>query len=88
MLLSVVLLVFGFMQGCASLQYHSIEEVPFKERSKTKVDGNVKVTIAVLTKKEGKQVYGVDLSLKRIQAVWIEVENKDDYAYWLTFICT
>ena len=83
MLLSVVLLVFGFMQGCASLQYHSIEEVPFKERSKTKVDGNVKATIAVLTKKEGKQVYGVDLSLKWIQAVWIEVENKDDYAYWL-----
>ncbi|MCP4267451.1 MAG: hypothetical protein GY777_18125 [Candidatus Brocadiaceae bacterium] len=83
MLLSVVVLVFGFVQGCASHQYHSIETVPFKERSKTKVDGNVKVTIAVLTTKEGKQVYGVDLSLRGIQAVWVEVENKDDYAYWL-----
>ena len=52
-LLSVVLLVFGFVLGCASHQHYSIEEVPFKERSKTKVDGNVKVTIAVLTKKRG-----------------------------------
>ncbi len=82
MLLSVALLVFGFVQGCSSFQHHSIEDVPFKERSKTKVDGNVKVTIAVLTTKEGKQVYGVDLSLRRIQAVWVEVENKEDYPYW------
>jgi hypothetical protein len=71
------------LSGCATYNPVAIDEVPFKQHSQTKVDGNVRVTAAVLTNQEGEQIFGVDLALKWVQAVWIEVENRDNHNYWL-----
>jgi len=82
-----VLLVWCFLlltlSGCASYHPFAVDEVPFKNHSQTKVDGNVRVTAAVLTNQEGEQVFGVDLALRWVQAVWVEVENKGSHNYWL-----
>jgi len=69
--------------GCAAYHPVDIDEIPFKQHSQTQVDGNVRVTVAVLTKQEGEQVFGVDLALRWVQAVWVEVENRDNHNYWL-----
>jgi hypothetical protein len=52
-------------------------EVPFKDRAQTKVDGGVRVTAAVLSAEESKEVFGVDLYKKFIQPIWFEVENRE-----------
>ena len=69
--------------ACATYDPVAVDEVPFKNHSETKVDGNVRVTAAVLTNQEGEQVFGVDLALRWVQAVWVEVENKGSHNYWL-----
>jgi hypothetical protein len=61
----------------------SIFEVPFRERSHSKFDKDVRVTVAVLSAKESRQVFGVNLAGKGIQPVWVRVENHDTTPYWL-----
>jgi hypothetical protein len=82
-----VLLVFCFLLltlgSCAAYHPVAINRVPFKQHSQTQVDGNVRVTAAVLTNQEGKQIFGVDLALRWVQAIWVEVENRDNHSYWL-----
>ena len=41
------------------------------------------MTAAVLTNQESEQIFGVDLALQWVQAVWVEVENRDNHNYWL-----
>ena len=82
-----VLLVYSFflfiLGGCATYQPVSVDNVAFKQHSQTQVDGNVRVTAAVLTMQESEQIFGVDLALRWVQAVWVEVENRDNHNYWL-----
>jgi hypothetical protein len=73
--------------GCASLgPRRTIHEVPFKERVQSKHDENVRVTVAVLSAEESKELFGVDLARKNIQPVWVRVENHDTRHYWLSFV--
>jgi hypothetical protein len=58
-------------------------DVPFQERLQSKIDGEVKVTVAVLSAEESRQLFGVNLAGKDIQPVWIRVQNADRVAYWL-----
>ena len=80
-----VLLVYSFflfiLGGCATYQPVSVDNVPFKQHSQTQVDGYVRVTAAVLTMQESEQIFGVDLALRWVQAVWVEVENRDNHNY-------
>jgi hypothetical protein len=52
-------------------------EVPFKDRAQTQSEGRVRVTAAVLSAEESKEVFGVDLYKKFIQPIWFEVENRE-----------
>ena len=58
-------------------------DVPFQERSQSKIDGEVKVTVAVLSAEESRQLFGVNLAGQGIQPVWIRVQNADTVPYWL-----
>jgi hypothetical protein len=58
-------------------------DVPFRERSHSKIDGEVKVTVAVLSAEESRQLFGVNLAGQGIQPVWIRVQNADTIPYWL-----
>jgi hypothetical protein len=47
------------------------------------MEGGVRVSTAVLSADESAAVYGVPLAERSIQPVWIEVENREDSAYFL-----
>ena len=70
--------------GCTIYQKpRPIHDVPFMERSQSKVDGEVRVTVAVLSAEESRQLFGVNLAGQDIQPVWVRVQNADSDAYWL-----
>jgi hypothetical protein len=60
-----------------------IFDVPFQERSQSKIDGEVKATVAVLSAEESRQLFGVNLDGQDIQPVWVRVQNADTIPYWL-----
>lgn len=74
------------LTGCASpvSQPHT-ESSNYKNRVAVHKDGGVQVSASALSADESLAVYGVPLANKGIQPVWIEVENRDDVAYWLMF---
>ena len=55
----------------------------YKSRAVTRTEGGVRVSTAVLSADESATVYGVPLADESIQPVWIEVENREDRAYYL-----
>jgi hypothetical protein len=61
----------------------SFFDVPFRERIQSKVEDAVKVSVAVLSAEESKQIFGVNLAKEDIQPVWVRVENQDSKPYWL-----
>ena len=70
--------------GCASTNYlFDSETLDYKSRAETRSNGAVVVSASALSVDEGRDVYGVTLARKNIQAVWIEVENGDEETYWL-----
>ena len=70
--------------GCAAYQKpRPFYDVPFRERSQSKIDGEVKVTVAVLGAEESRQLFGVNLDGQDIQPVWVRVQNADTIPYWL-----
>ena len=72
------------LAGCASTgALPEVETRVYKERLITRSDGGLTVSTSVLSDNESETVYGVPLAKKGIQPVWIEVENHDDFAYWL-----
>lgn len=66
------------VSGCATFNPRPVEEVPFRERAQTKVEGNVRVTAAVPSAKESKRLFGVDMYKRGVQPIWLEIENKDE----------
>lgn len=82
-------LIYGFMvifvlYGCTVYQKpRPIHDIAFRERAQSKVDGEVRVSVAVLTADEGRQLFGVNLAGKQIQPVWVRVQNADATPYWL-----
>ena len=83
-MLQVAFLSIMVVYGCTIYQKPRPSfDVPFRERSQSKVDGDVRVTVAVLSAEESRQLFGVNLAGKDIQPVWIRVQNSDTTAYWL-----
>ena len=70
--------------GCTIYQKpRPIFDVPFQERSQSKINGEVRVTVAVLSAEESRQLFGVNLDGQDIQPVWVRVQNADTVPYWL-----
>ncbi len=83
------LLLLIFLAGCAvlqtpaSFQPASINEVRFRDRVQIKADPDVRVSVAVPTGEEAKQLFQADLIRKEIQPVWVKVENHSEQTYYL-----
>jgi hypothetical protein len=88
MMLATILLM-TLVIGCATTQTlssfnpQSINEVRFRDRSQSKSDDEVRVTVAVPSAEENRALFGVDMSVKEIQPVWVKVENHSDQTYIL-----
>jgi hypothetical protein len=82
--LVLFLLVWGLV-SCASYHPPDVEDQSFRSHESTEGDDQLTVTAAVLTNEEAQNAFGVNLRSRWIQAVWLEVTNKDDTPYWLLF---
>ena len=64
------------MNACATFKKPAvIDESPVHERALTKEGNGIRVSAAVVGDEEARQILGIDLSRKKIQAVWLEIEN-------------
>lgn len=78
----VAIFVGCVLAGCAATR--ETAPVPaYQNRAVTRTEGGMQVSTAVLSPQESAAVYGVALADKRIQPVWIEVENHEDRSYYL-----
>jgi hypothetical protein len=74
--------------GCASSPPpgpSAEQQLDYRQRAVSRTDGGLRVSAAVLSAQESERVYGVPLASKAIQPVWVEVENRDDRAYFLMY---
>jgi hypothetical protein len=69
--------------GCASSGPPTEQATDYLSRVNTLEDGQLRVSVAALSAEEGAAAYGVELAEKGLQAVWVEVENRAERAYWL-----
>jgi len=53
-------------------------EAPIQERALTKKNNGIRTSAAVVGDKEAEEIFGIDLAKKKIQAVWLEIENNAD----------
>jgi len=67
--------------GCASFSPRPLEEVPFLERAVSESRGGLTVATAVPSRKEARQIFGIDLEKKQIQPVWFEIRNDSDIPF-------
>ncbi|KPJ91394.1 MAG: hypothetical protein AMJ53_11790 [Gammaproteobacteria bacterium SG8_11] len=78
--LSVLVLL---LQGCATTTSTPVDPLAYKKRTESSVMGELTITVAVPTNSEAQAIYGVNLALKHIQPVWLEVKNDSNDTYWL-----
>ena len=68
--------------ACATYRPGTSEPEAYLTRAGSETDGGVTVTTAALSAAEAETLFGVDLADDDIQPVWIEIENREDAAYW------
>jgi len=83
MLLMVSLVGCAVLQTPSSFKPSSINEVRFRDRTQSKADQDVRVSVAVPTEEEAQQLFQEDLIRNEIQPVWVKVENHSDQTYYL-----
>ena len=67
----------------AAYHHGRLEETPLAERAMTQRQGGVVVTVAVMSARESRALFGTNLARSGIQPVWLEVRNEEDVPVWL-----
>ena len=70
------------LTGCTSYRPYTVDEVPFRVRSQTKYEGNVRITAAIPSAKESHKIFGVHTYRRGVQPIWLEIENNDEEPVW------
>ena len=82
--LPLYLLLVSLITGCVwKFDAKPMNEVPFLERAETQRQDALSVTVAVPTLEETRSIYGIDMSWRGMQPVWIEVRNEEEMPAWL-----
>lgn len=71
----------AIIAGCATFQPRPLGEVGFRDRIQTSERSGLRVSVAVLSRDETRDVFGVDLYAEDIQPVWVRIENSTE-RYW------
>jgi len=80
--IAFIFMVVLVLSGCAaSYDPKPLEESNFLERAQTQSRDGVTVTVAVLSRDESQEIFGVDLEATGVQPVWIDIENNSDVPY-------
>jgi len=80
-LVLVLVVILTAVSGCRTFDTYSptpLEELPFHDRIQTQTNGNVTVSVAVLTDEEARALYDVKIYKKKMQPVWVKIENQRD----------
>jgi hypothetical protein len=76
-----------FMNACATFKKPAtINEAPIHERALTKEKNGIRTSAAVVGDQEARQIFGIDLSRKNIQAIWLDIENNTGHSIILLAI--
>jgi hypothetical protein len=70
-----------FAGGCATTTFDRptyIDPGALRKRAETVVEDNVRVSAAIPSREESAAIFGIALSEKKIQPVWLEIENRSD----------
>ncbi|MEJ2514656.1 MAG: hypothetical protein P8080_04485 [Gammaproteobacteria bacterium] len=77
------LIVVG-LAGCAAWQPPPAPDLSeIRARALTETVRDVRLSAAVVSREEGRQIFGHDLREAGVQAVWVEVENRSPHVYFL-----
>jgi len=68
--------------ACGSFKPLPLADIPFKERVEVEERDGIRVSVAVLSREETRQAFGVDLYDLQIQPVWIRIENDTESPFW------
>jgi len=82
--LAALLMMLG-LTGCATFKPGSLEQIPIRERAQVLEENGLRVSVAVLSRAEAKELFGANLHDRGVQPVWIEVDNQTDMPFWLMF---
>ena len=78
-LIFVIHWAFSTLFGCATPpESPKKETVPFMQRVQTKRQAHLEVTVTMPSKSESEHIFGVPLSEKGIQPIWIRIKNYGD----------
>jgi hypothetical protein len=77
----VWLTVFVAAAGCTTFEPTPLDQVPFRERAQTVTQGDVTVSAVVLTEAETYEAFDVQMQKKKIQPVWLRIQNNADHDY-------
>jgi len=78
----LLVLLLAATAGCAGFQPRPLDDVPFLERAATRTEGELQVTVAVPSVEEARALFDSKLHKKRIQPVWLEIDNRSDRPAW------
>ncbi len=67
--------------GCATFDPEPLDQVPFRERAQTETQGDVTVSAVVLTEAETRRAFDVLMQRKKIQPVYLRIQNDTDHDY-------
>lgn len=68
-----------FMNACATFKKPAAtNEAPVRERAMIKEGRGILASAAVVGDEEARQIFGINLARKKIQAVWLKIENNTD----------
>jgi hypothetical protein len=70
--------------GCATTftTPPAFNDMALRERAVSVTEDGIHVSAAVPSVKESRAIFGVDLVKKKIQPLWLEIENKSDHRWW------
>lgn len=77
-----MLVVMLAVSGCATFDPVPLDQMSFRERAQTEEQGGLHVSVAVLSREEAQQAFGVNLQKRAIQPVWLEIENRTGKNFW------
>ncbi len=67
------------MNACATFKPPAaVNEAPIKGRAQTEEANGIRVSTALVSDEEARRIFGIDLSKKSIQALWLAIENNSD----------
>src|SRR5262249_27108746 len=76
--------IFAALQRILTVNYSPHpEDHSFLARAHKRRDCEVEITVAVPSDRESEQIFGVRLSSRGLQAVWLEVINGNNEWFWL-----